>query len=265
MLLLAAPAQATITIGQVQPTGGTPDTCGPSSGSVIQPTVTSGTPYVVPANGVRITSWSTRANSTTNQELTLRVLRPLGGASYLAVGHDGPRALTPSAVNTFQVNLAVRPGDVIGADSSGTPNFPVACMFHVPGETYWTSFPDPSPDDGNSGTFNPGSNERVNASAEIEVSNAFSFVGTTRNKKKGRATTTVSVPGPGTVAVGGKGLAAQSRHTDGGSVALGVIPNKKTRKKLLAKGKARVTPAFTYTPTGGTANTQPEAVKLILR
>ena len=75
----------------------------------------------------------------------------------------------------------------------------------------------------------------------------------------------MNVPGPGTVAVGGRGLVAQSTHTFGGSVALGVIPNKKTRKKLLAKGKARVTASFTYTPNGGTANTQPEKVKLILR
>jgi hypothetical protein len=230
---------------------------------VIQPTVVSGTPYVIPPGGIRITSWSTRANSTTNQTLALRILRPLGGASYLAVGHDGPRPLTPSSVNTFQVNLPVQAGDVLGTDASGTPNFPVACMFHVPGETYWTSFPNPSPDEGHAGIFSSGPNQRVNASAEVEVSNAFAFVGTTRNKKKGRATTTVNVPAPGTVAVGGNGLTAQSQHTDGGAVALGVVPNKKTRKRLLKKGKARVSAAVTYTPTGGTANTQSEQIKLI--
>jgi hypothetical protein len=53
--------------------------------------------------------------------------------------------------------------------------------------------------------------------------------------------------------------------TSGGSVALGVIPNSKTRKKLLKKGKARVTASVTYTPTGGTANTQSEPVKLIMK
>jgi hypothetical protein len=265
MLLWASPAAATITIGQVQPAAATPDTCGPSSGSVIQPTVTSGTPYVVPVNGIRITSWSTRANSTSNQTLALRVLRPLGGAVYMAVGHDGPRALIPSTVNTFPVNIPVRPGDVVGADSSNTPNFPVACMFTVPGETYWTSFPSPNPDEGTSATFHSGPNQRVNLSAEVEVSNVFSFVSLSRNKKKGRATATVDVPGAGNVSVGGKGLAAQSRHSDGGPVALGVIPNKKTHRKLLAKGRARVTASFTYAPTGGTPNTQSEKVKLILR
>jgi hypothetical protein len=265
-LLFATPAEASITLGQVMPSGATSQNCGPSSGAYTQPTVTSGPSYTVPANGVRITSWSTVALATSAQKVRLFVFRPLGGDVYMSVAHDGPKTLTPSSLNTFQVNIAVKPGDLLGLDAYVGTNFPTACGFVVGGEAgEFMSYPNPPPVDGASETFSSNPGNRVNVSAEIEVSNAFSFVGTTRNKKKGRATTTVSVLGPGNVAVGGKGLAAQSRHTDGGTVDLGVIPNKKTRKKLLAKGKARVTASFTYTPDGGTANTQPEKIKLILR
>lgn len=266
VLLSAAPAQASLTLGQAMPSGATSQNCGPSSGAYVQSTVTNGTSYAVPSNGVRITSWSTRAVATAGQQVRFFVFRPLGGDTYMSVAHDGPKTLTPNSLNTFQVNIAVQPGDRLGLDAYVATNFPTACGFLVPGETgEFISYPNPPPVDGASGTFTSDPGNRVNISAQVEVSNAFSFAGTTRNKKKGRATTTVNVPGPGTLAVGGKGLVTQSTHTFGGSVALGVIPNKKTRKKLLKKGKVRVTPAFTYTPDGGTANTQPEPVKLILR
>ncbi len=261
-LLLATPAEGAITLGQVMPSGATSQNCGPSSGGYTQPSVTSGASYVAPGPG-RITSWSTAANGTSSQQVGLLILRPLGGNSYLGVSHDGPHPLNPSRVNSFQVNLEVKPGDVLGLDSSGT-NFPTACGFVVTGETGEAlTGATPPPADGETGMFfsNPG--DRVNISAQFDPSNAFSFAETTRNKKKGRATTTVNIPGPGTVAVGGKGLKVESRTSEAGAVALGIIPNKKTRKKLLAKGKARVTASFTYTPTGGSANTQPETVKLI--
>jgi hypothetical protein len=231
----------------------------------MQPTVTSGTPYVVPANGVRITAWSTLANSTTNQQLTLRIFRPLGGASYLAVAHDGPRTLSPSAINTFPVSIAVNRGDILGDDSSGTSNFPVACMFGVPGETYWTSFPNPSPDDGHSGTFTSGNNQRLNVKAEVEVTNAFSFGAATRNKKKGTATLTVNGAGPGTFSLAGKGLKAQQASLGNvvGTVSIPVIAIGKLKKKLRSRGKAKTTGSVTFTPEGGTANVQSAPLKLI--
>jgi hypothetical protein len=46
-------------------------------------------------------------------------------------------------------------------------------------------------------------------------------------------------------------------------VSLPVIATSKTRRKLRSSGKARVTLSVTYTPDGGTANTQTEKVKLI--
>jgi hypothetical protein len=264
-LTSVASAQATITLGQLKPAAASSQNCGPSSGAFVQPSVTSGTSYLVPTAG-RIVSWSTASNGTGGQQLALMILRPVGGNTYLAVSHDGPRFPTPSVTNTFQTNLPVQAGDILGLDSSNT-NFPTACGFQVTGETGEKATGSVTPPgDGQTGTFVPNPGNRINLSAQFDPSNAFTFTGTTRNKKKGRATTTVSIPGPGSLLIQGKGLTSQSITTTTlTSVGLGVIPNRKTRKKLLNKGKASVSPSVTYTPIGGTANTQSEAVKLLIK
>jgi hypothetical protein len=194
------------------------------------------------------------------------ILRPLGGDSFLAVAHDGVHPLAPAASNAFSVNIAVQAGDVLGIDSSGT-NFPTACGFVVPGETgeRATGAVTP-PNDGETGTFVPDPGNRINLSAEFEPSNAFSLASTTRNKKKGRATITVDVPGPGTVFLFGKG--ARPRQTSlatetGGSVSLVVIARGKVAKKLRKRGRASVSPTISFTPSGGTPASQSETLKLV--
>jgi hypothetical protein len=263
-LLWAAPAAATTTIGQLAPAGSTPATCGPSSGAYVQPTVTSGNSYIVPANGVRITSWSTVATSMSSQKMWLMVFRSLGANTYMTVSRDGPKSLAASALNTFTTNLAVNPGDILGVDTSTTGNV-VGCAFFVAGETRWTSFPNPPPADGQSGVFQPADNDRLNVTAEVEVSNAFTFGATTRNKKKGKATATVHGAGPGSFALSGNGLKSQQVTLGNtvGDVVLPVIPKGKVKKKLRERGKTRVTMSVTYTPDGGAANTQTEKLKLI--
>lgn len=47
-----------------------------------------------------------------------------------------------------------------------------------------------------------------------------------------------------------------------GTVKLAIKPKGNAKKKLKKKGKAKVKPTVTYTPTGGTAATQRESVKL---
>jgi hypothetical protein len=259
-LLGASSAEATITLGQLPPSGATFATCGPTSGSYIQPTVTSGNSYVVPRAG-RITSWTTAATSNSNQTMSLKIFRPLGGAAYLAVSHDGPHSLTPSAVNTFAVNLAVQPGDVLGVNTDGTPNL-VGCRFDVPGDTSWGSFP-ASPDDGQSATFMSVPDSRLNLTAEFDPPNAFTITGTTRHKKKGTATLTVDLPGPGAVSLGGRGLKSQETASAGGALALNVIAAGKVRRKLRKRGKAPVAFSVTFAPTGGTPSAQPQSLKLV--
>jgi hypothetical protein len=135
----------------------------------VQPTVTSGAPYVVPPTGVKITSWSTQANDQPNQHVKLKVYRPLAGLSYQVVGHDGPFTLTPSEVNTFATNLAVQPGDVLGLGvTAGSPN--VSCAFTAPGDQYFLNGSDTA--DGSSVTFTSGLNLRANISAQVELQGA---------------------------------------------------------------------------------------------
>lgn len=95
-------------------------------------------------------------------------------------------------------------------------------------------------------------------------SNDISFGAATRDKNKGTATLAVSVPGAGELALAGAGLkAASATATGAGEVTLSVKAAGKAKKQLRRKGKKKVSPAVTFTPTGGTANTESTSVKLV--
>ena len=105
-------------------------------------------------------------------------------------------------------------------------------------------------------------------------SNAFTFAGLKRNKRRGTATLSVSIPGPGTIALGGKGVVGEGPTTGPGAkasralAAAGVVRLRikakgKARRKLNRTGRAKVTVKVTYTPTGGIPNTKTKSVKLI--
>lgn len=73
------------------------------------------------------------------------------------------------------------------------------------------------------------------------------------DKKRGTALLAVSVPGPGSLALSGKGVRGQRLHVPGQtSVNLPVALGGKARKKLVKTGKARVTVTVAFTPDGGT-------------
>jgi hypothetical protein len=198
--------------------------------------------------------------------MTLKIMRPVGGTSYLVTTHDGPRQLAPSSLNTFPTSLAVKAGDVLGVDTSGTGNI-VGCAFQVLGETIWGSFPE-DPDDGEQAPFFSSADFRVNASAELAPSNDFTLVSTRRNKRSGRATITVNLAGPGAVTLAGKGVKRQRGQLatpGGGVVKLKVAAKGKARTKLRSRGRARVTPVVTFTPTGGTPASKSSKLKLVKR
>jgi CSLREA domain-containing protein len=97
-------------------------------------------------------------------------------------------------------------------------------------------------------------------------SNDISFGAVTRNKRKGTATLAVSVPSAGELALAGNGLKAASATASGaGEVALSVKAAGKAKRKLRRKGKKTFTPAVTFTPVGGAANTESTSVKLVRR
>jgi hypothetical protein len=220
----------------------------------------------------RITSWSTNANSSPGQMLTMKVFRNLGAPdTWMVVGHDGPRPLTETpSLNTFSgLNIAVKPGDVLGINSANGAAVPNACKFFVSGETYLLKGGDLA--DGASGMFGSDTAYRMNVAAVVKPSNAFTFTGPpVINKKKGTALIGVNSSSAGVFDLSGKNLfsaadaGARSSVTASGpgTVELLVRANGKAKKKLKKTGEAKVTANVTFTPTGGDPSTQSEFVKL---
>ena len=111
LLAAASPASA-LTIGQLSTGSDSP--CAADM-DWVQPTVTSGTAYAVPARYHRIVDWRTGALGYPNQSLTFKVFRPAGAAyTYKVVAHDGPRRIQEGQLNKFKVDIKARPGDLIG-------------------------------------------------------------------------------------------------------------------------------------------------------
>ena len=69
--------------------------------------------YSAPSSGV-ITSWSYDAPAFDLPRLKLKVARPAGGNSFTIVGEEGPRTPVASTFNTYQAQISVQPGDVLG-------------------------------------------------------------------------------------------------------------------------------------------------------
>lgn len=112
----ASTATAQVTVGQI----GVPNTtC--ATGDWAQPTVSSGTSYVIPVTGT-LTSWSHIAKILAGQKMKLKVFRQVAGLAYTVVGQDVPRDLNSGALNTFATNIPVQAGDVLGMTTltSGT-------------------------------------------------------------------------------------------------------------------------------------------------
>ena len=163
----ATSAAASVTIGRLAPTPSV--SCTGSTFDFIEPTVTSGTGYVVPslppASGLVVTSWSHNAAPAVGA-LTMKVFRKVADpARYMVVGHDGPRDLVPATLNTFQARVPVQPGDVIGINSAIPAS--TACTFNDPGETHLARPGNLA--DGESEAFLPGASDRsTNVSAAVE-------------------------------------------------------------------------------------------------
>jgi hypothetical protein len=263
----AQPAAAAVTIGQTGPPFG-----GCNNVDLVQPTVTSGNSYVVPAtDGIgnwTITSWSTQAGPAAGM-LAIKAYRPLGGPSYRVVGHDGPRPLTPSTLNTFPASVAVKAGDVLGI--SGPAGFVPGCRFSVAmGDA--PLFRSGNLADDEQGDFEPDDpGERLNVSGVVAPTNSFTLGKVERNREKGTATLTLEdIPNPGELVLGGKGVKRASARgavvaktvTTPGDTQLKIRAKGKKKRKLNETGKVKVKLSITFTPTGGDPNTQSLKLKL---
>lgn len=113
LLAVSSSASAQITVGQLAPASRPAENCNYGVPyDELQTSVAAGNSYGAPGAGV-ITSWSTQVGTEPGQTLGMKVYRAIGPGTYLVVGQDGPRALTPG-LNTFPVNIPVQAGDILG-------------------------------------------------------------------------------------------------------------------------------------------------------
>jgi hypothetical protein len=263
LIVLAPTASASVTIGRLAPAPSV--SCVGSTTDWLEPTVTTGTGYVVPAeppaSTLEINSWShNAAPSPAVGALTLKVFRKVGApATYKVIGHDGPRNLTAGTLNQFNTHIPVQPGDVIGINSAQPAA--TACNFFDAAENPLVRVGNLA--DNESGDFGFQSEKDVNVSAVVSPSSLIILGDTRRNKRKGTATLVVNVPNPGQLVASGKGVrAAPLSFGTPGVEELVIRAKGKARKKLNSTGKAKLAVQLTYTPTGGFASTTPVKLKL---
>jgi hypothetical protein len=277
---LAAPsgAGAATTVGSPLTATASASTCGTAHVTTSVNTALGSGVLAVPFDGA-VLRWRLKLAAPGGSfTYKLRILRPMGGLSYMGAG-TGPAQLAPAAgvnLETLAAPLPVRAGDVIAVDC--TPGAPSPESLTATGSS--RAFYSPSLADGTTATATgpfASEEELINADVAPTPSNAFSFGALTRNRKKGTATLAVNVPGPGTLSLGGTGVRAVQAGggaigaktvSAAGTVSLPVAATGKARRKLKKRGKARVTATVTYSPTGeisGKPNTQSEQIKLLKR
>jgi hypothetical protein len=260
-VVLAAPAAASVTLGQIGPPA-----VGPCEDfDVVQATLTRGNSYTVPGDGT-ITQWSTYGGPNPGT-MKLKVFRLIASpATYLVAGHAGPQSVTPNgtAGNTFPANIQVKAGDLLGVYAPGA-----WCILAADGGQQLQNKGDLA--DGASAQFANPATRRLNVQAIFVPDNSFRLTKTTRNKKKGTATLTFDLPNAGQLTGSGKGakVSPTSPKPQGSVVAPGSGPTQllvnakgKKKRKLNEKGKVKLGLTVTYTPTNGDASTRSLKVKL---
>ena len=181
---------------------------------------------------------------------------PLTSGSYQPLDNDTPTCGVLQTNDNYPDPADDPPNGTTLADFNGTNP-----------EGDWSLFVNDSRD-ANSGAINGG------WSLEIITSSNFSFGKLKKNKHKGMATIAVDVPGPGTLALGGKGVKAQRTGratgavasktvTAAGTVELPIKAKGKKKRELNATGRTKLKIKVTYTPAGGSANAVSKRVKLV--
>jgi hypothetical protein len=116
---------------------------------------------------------------------------------------------------------------------------------------------------GGTGVPDIGAYERPTVSPPLATCSIFTIGQLKLNKKKGTADLFLTVPGSGSLKASGKGLkGANANPTAAGEIKLKLKASGKSKRKLADKGKLKLTVKLAWTPTGGTATTQTDKIKL---
>jgi hypothetical protein len=132
----------------------------------------------------------------------------------------------------------------------------------------WSLFVVDDLDNGGSDASIAGWTLQITNSANLELGKVK------KNKKKGTASISVNVPGPGTLTLGGKGvkpqrplsgerITAAREVTEAGTVTLPIKAKGRKKKKLKKTGKTKLQVNVIFTPAGGAADTETQPVKLV--
>jgi hypothetical protein len=190
----------------------------------------------------------------------LRVIRPLATGGLFSSGPDASFVGIPADLPS---SIPISIGDRIGIEQVSGPGNPVG-FTGVPGSKL-ESWDPPPPD----GVATPQTFDSIDfelyLNADVEPANTFAVGKVAKNKKKGTAALTVSLPNPGKLEATAALTQPASTIAGPGEVALTLKPTKKTRKSLRRKGKASGQVLLTYTPDFGTASTQTVKVGLKLK
>ena len=265
-LAVGASAASAVTVGEMalMEPGSTCD----GGIDAVTPDAGTGNGYAVPSTGGigswTLTSWSTNASSDPAQSMTLKIFRKVGDpATFQALSHDVRHDLHPD-INTFAASLQVSSGDLIGFHYDAT-TAGGGCGFVASGMSAVTIG---NLADRASAAFTPIANFRLNLSAQVTPTNAFTL-GEPKAKANGTAKLTVSVPNPGDLKVSGNGVKASSagaiaaKHVSAaGTVKLVIRAKGRKKQRLASSGKVSVRAKISFTPTGGVANVESRKVKL---
>lgn len=104
------------------------------------------------------------------------------------------------------------------------------------------------------------------AIAPSQPSNKFGFGKVKLNRAKGTAKLILVLPGPGSVALSGKGVKKVVKPAKAaGSLSIPIFALRKAKATLRQTGTVKLTLKITFTPVGGSANTQSYPLKLKLK
>ena len=104
------------------------------------------------------------------------------------------------------------------------------------------------------------------AAAGIATVGAFELGNAKRNFRNGTARLSVRVPAAGRLQLSGRGIKRAARTVDdGGRTALPVKPNRRVKRKLRRRGKARVVAKVVYRTDDGVRHARHKRIKLVMR
>jgi hypothetical protein len=290
----AGAAVAVAAAGSSTELGGTSTAFAVSVNSpMVQFSTTPGTVSYTAPDGV-LTSWRYHSGSV-GGTLRLMLFKP-GTAPhvYEAVAASGTKNIAANTGNDFKERIPVKQGYVLGVADQTVGNIGMTTvsssdvMDGLPagvqvGQTVTATGPFAAREavaatvesDADGDGFGDVSQDQcpTQKATHDACSNKFSFGKLKRKRTKGTATLPVTVPGPGTLSVSGKGVVKQRSPwaasasldrvvSEAGTVKLLIKAKGKAKRKLTRTGKVKMKVRVTYTPADGTPNSKTSKVKL---